>query len=50
MKEVIVKSNATGLRVFINGIPNLKLIPKDEADTVIAALELQISEFNKVKV
>lgn len=49
MKEIIVKSNNTKLKVFINGIPNLKLIPKDEAENVVIALELQISEFYKSK-
>lgn len=45
MKEIQVKENPTTLCVYINGVPNLELIPKDEADIVIAALECQISEF-----
>ena len=32
---------------FINGVPDIKLIPKDEADIVIAALEQQSDEFIK---
>lgn len=49
MKEVMVKNNTTGLRVFINDVPNFKLIPKDEIDVVIAALELQIAKFYETK-
>ena len=49
MKEIIVKNNITGLRVFINGVPNLKLIPKDEAVNTIIALELHIAEYYKKK-
>ena len=43
MTEIIIKDNNTGLRVYINGVPNLELIPKDEADGVIAVLELQVA-------
>lgn len=49
MQEVIIKDNTTGLSVFISDTPNLKLIPKDEEDIVITALELQINEFYKKK-
>jgi len=49
MQEVIIENNTTGLRVFINGVPNLKSIPKDEAESTIVALELQISEFYEKK-
>lgn len=49
MQEIIVKNNTTGLRVLINGVPNLHLIQKDEAENTVIALELQISEFYKKK-
>lgn len=49
MKELEVKDNPTGLHVFINGIPDIKLIPKDVADCIISALETQISELYKKK-
>lgn len=49
MKEIIVKNNTTGLGVFINGVPNISLVPKDEADCIITALELQIAEYYKPK-
>lgn len=32
-----------GMQVFINGVPDFELIPKEIADILIAALELQIS-------
>jgi hypothetical protein len=47
MQEVILKNNDTGLRVYINGIPDIRLIPKDIADSVIATLELQVVEYIK---
>lgn len=34
-----------GLQVFINGVPDLKLIPKEKWDSFITALELQISDY-----
>ena len=49
MQEIIVKDNKLGLRVFINVVPNLKLIPKDKVESVLSALELQISEHYKKK-
>ena len=47
MTEIIIKNNINSLRVYINGVPNLEVIPKDEVESVIAALELQISEHCK---
>lgn len=44
MKEIQVKGNETGLRVFINDAPDLKQIPKDIADSMISVLEMEISE------
>ncbi len=35
------------LQVFINGVPDLKLIPKEKWDSFITALELQISDYYK---
>ena len=45
MQEVQPKENPLGLKVFINGIPNLKTIPKEKAESIFAALELEISEY-----
>jgi hypothetical protein len=46
MQEVILKNNDSGLKVYINGVPNLKLIPNDIAESVVATLELQMSEYS----
>lgn len=37
------------MQVFINGIPDFKLIPKEIADSFVSALELQISEYYQDK-
>lgn len=49
MREIIVKDNKLRLRVFINGVPDFKLISKDKAESVLSALELHISEHYKKK-
>lgn len=37
------------MQVFINGVPDFELIPKEIADSFIAALELQISDYYNEK-
>lgn len=44
MQEIEVKENSLNVKVFINGIPELKNIPKEKAESILAALELEISE------
>lgn len=44
MKEIQVKGNDTGIKVFINGVPDLTQISKDITDTLVTTLEFQISE------
>ncbi len=44
MKEIQVKGNDTGIKVFINGVPDLTQIPKNITDTLVTALEMKISE------
>ena len=44
MKEINVKGNDTGIKVFINGVPDLTQIPKDITDTLITVLEFEIRE------
>ena len=44
MKEVNIKGNDTGMKVFINGVPDLTQIPKNITDALVTALEVQISE------
>lgn len=45
MQEIEVQDNPLGLKVFINGILDLKAIPKEKAESILAALEMEISEF-----
>ena len=45
MQEIETKENPLNLKVYINGIPDLRLIPKEKAENIFAALELEISDF-----
>lgn len=45
MQEIEVKENPLNVKVFINGIPDLKNIPKEKAESILAALESEISQF-----
>ena len=44
MQEIEVKENPLKVKVFINGTPELKNIPKEKAESILAALELEICE------
>ena len=44
MQEVQPKENPLGLKVYINGVPDLKAVSKEKAESIFAALELEISE------
>ena len=44
MKEIYVKENDTGLKVFINGTPDIRQVPRELADAYIAGLERRIAE------
>lgn len=46
MQEIVVKENPLEIKIYINGIPDLKLLPKEKAESVLAALELKISDTN----
>ena len=50
MAENKVEESQLDLPVFINGVPDLKLIPKEKWDSFITALELQISDYYKKNV
>ena len=43
MQEIEVKENSLKVKVFINGIPDLKNIMKEKAESILAALEFEIS-------
>lgn len=45
MQEIVTENNELDLKTFINGVPNLKRIPKEKRESVLAALELQIYEY-----
>ncbi len=47
MAENKEEASEINLQVFINGVPDLKLIPKEKWDSFITALELQISDYYK---
>ena len=49
MKEIKVNGNGTGLRVFINGVPDLTQVPKEIGKTVINTLEAEIAEWMELK-
>ena len=44
MKEIQLDDNDTGLKVFVNGKPDLSLIPESLMDCFIDALIEKISE------
>lgn len=44
MKEIQIKDNATGLKVLINGTPDIRQIPKELSDAYIAGLERRMTE------
>ena len=45
MQEIEVKENPLKVKVCINGTPELKNIPKEKLESILAALELEISHF-----
>ena len=44
MQEINVKGNETGLRVFIDGEPNLLSMPEEEINILATVLEMVISK------
>lgn len=48
MEEIKIE-NELKLKVFINGAPDISLMPKELFDSFIAALELQISNYFQEK-
>lgn len=47
MKKIEVKENPLGLDVYINGVPDISLIPKDLMDAYINALTERLLEIIK---
>ena len=49
MQEIEVKENPLKVKVFINGTPELKNIPKEKAESILAALESEFHNFLKIQ-
>ena len=49
MKEVKLKSNDSDIKIFINGLPDLFLMPKDELQLIAVGIELKMTEYFKKK-
>ena len=45
MEKIEIKENLLGLQVFVNGVPDLTLIPKEKEDMLFNALALEIETF-----
>ena len=49
LQEVNIKSNNTGLDIYINDKPNIKCIPEDVLDILASELELKLKLYLKKK-
>lgn len=49
VEEIEVKYNPLGVRVFINGRPNVNNMTKEEYDLFTSSLELRMSEYFEKK-
>lgn len=49
MQEISIKKNPLGLKIFINGVPDVKQISPDEKDLLLSSLHLEILEQFKKK-
>ena len=47
MKKIEIKDNPLGLDVYVNGVPDISLIPKDLMDAYINALTERLLEIIK---
>ncbi|MBR1890411.1 MAG: hypothetical protein IJ817_01835 [Clostridia bacterium] len=47
MHELKVRNNETGLVIYINGIPKLKIMQEDEHERLVSSLEIQMSDYFK---
>lgn len=45
MEEIEVKDNPLGIRVFVNGKPNISNMPEEEFNLFVSSLELRMSEY-----
>lgn len=50
LEEIEVNDNPLGIRVYVNGIPDINKMPEKEFDLFVSSLELRMSEyFEKIK-
>ena len=47
LQEVNIKSNNTGLDIYINDKPNIKCIPEDVLDILASELEMKLKLYLK---
>ena len=45
----IEMENELGLEIYINGVPDIKEIPPDKLESLLAVLEMQISSYYENK-
>ena len=45
----IEMENELGLEIYINGVPDIKEIPLDKLESLLAVLEMQISKYYENK-
>ena len=45
----IEMENELELKIFINGVPDIKEIPSDKLESLLAVLEIQISKYYENK-
>lgn len=49
MEEIKIKDNNSGLKVQVNGLPNLLQMPNDLLDLIATNISVQIQEYKKKK-
>lgn len=50
MEEIEVEYNPLGIKVYVNGIPDIEHMPEEKFDLFVSSLELRVSEyFEKLK-
>lgn len=45
----IEMENELGLKIYINGIPDIKEIPPEKLESILAVLEMQITKYYETK-
>ena len=43
MEQIVLKNNRLGLKVYINGTPDISLMPKAEYSLLVSELELNVA-------